>query len=346
MPCVSDTELAKAVRSGEFSKLYYFYGKDTATLEAYTRKLVSRLIPPDAQMYNLHAFRGSELSLSELEDVCETLPMFSERVCVTINDLNVQQMSASDFKRLSDILNGLADTTSVVIYATGFDPANGKKTMSGNNKKLCDLCAKIGTVCVFDYKTAKELVKPIVASVNKKGSTISPFAAEYLAGQCLCSMMQINNEIDKLCDYSGNQEITVSTIDLLVSKQVDTNSYELAKAVAEMDSQKAFRILPELFAENTDPLQICSAIASSFMDLYRARLALETNRPQNEVVNDFGYKGREFVVRYAMNDCRKFSAEKLRKCIGILAQTDIELKSLRTDSRLIVEKAIVRMLNL
>ena len=44
MLCVNDTELAKLIRTGEISSLYYFYGKDIATIEAYTKKLVSKLV--------------------------------------------------------------------------------------------------------------------------------------------------------------------------------------------------------------------------------------------------------------------------------------------------------------
>ena len=84
----NEAELAKSIRAGEISTLYYFYGSDIASIEAYTKKLVSKLVKKDEQTYNLHSFDGKSLDLSVLSDVCEALPMFSDRVCITINDLD------------------------------------------------------------------------------------------------------------------------------------------------------------------------------------------------------------------------------------------------------------------
>ena len=43
MASVSDTELARDIRNGEIANIYYFFGKDVAQIEAYTKKLVKKL---------------------------------------------------------------------------------------------------------------------------------------------------------------------------------------------------------------------------------------------------------------------------------------------------------------
>lgn len=344
MPCVNENDLAKSIRAGEISSLYYFYGKDVSTLEAYTKKLISRLVKKDEQTMNLHSFEGKTLDLSDFADVCDALPMLSERVCVTINDLNAETLNASDMEFLQKILSDIPETTTVVIYATGIDVQNGKKMLSGKNKKLCDLAGKIGFACEFSYKTPSELVKVITDNVIKQGSTISKKSAEYLATQCLCNLMLIKNEIDKLCDYSAGKEITNETIDLLVSKQLDSNAFALAKATSQFNGKRAMSLLDELYSQQVDSIPILSAISMAFVDLYRARLAINAGASQSQVKQDFSYKGREFVVANAFRDAGGFSAERLRKCIKILADTDIALKSSKTASRLLVEQAITSML--
>lgn len=344
MPCVNENELAKTIRAGEISSLYYFYGKDVLTLEAYTKKLISKLVKKDNQAYNLHTFEGKSFNLSNFADVCESLPMFSDRVCVAINDLNAEDFNADDFEYLVKILSDIPDTTTVIIYATGIDVYNGKKTLIGKNKKLSDLSGKTGYSCEFNYKKPAELVKVISDKVTKKGSTISRKSAEYLATQCLCNLMLINNEIDKLCDYSNGKEITDETIDLLVSKQLDSNAFALAKATSKFNGKQAMTLLDELYDQQIDSIPILSAISMAFIDLYRARLAINDGASQNDVKQDFSYKKREFVVANAFRDCNGISAERLRKCIKILADTDIALKSSKTNSRLLVEQAITSML--
>lgn len=344
MPCVSDSELAKVLRSGEISSLYFFYGKDVASIEAYTKKLISKLVKKENQDYNFHSFEGKSLNLSDLADVCEALPMFCDRVCVCVNDLNAESMNASDFDYLIKILTELPDTTTVIIYATGIDILSGKKSFSGKNKKLFDLATKKGYSCDFDYKKPAELVKIITDRVEKHGSTISKKSAEYLANQCLSNLLLIGNELDKLCDYSNGEEITNETIDLLVSKQLDSNAFALAKAAAQFDGKKAMVLLEELYEQQVDSISISSAISMAFIDLYRARLALNDGVSQSDVISDFTYKGRDFVVRNAFRDCNGVLTERLRRCIEILAGTDIALKSSKTASRLLIEQAITSML--
>ena len=43
----------------------------------------------------------------------------------------------------------------------------------------------------------------------------------------------------------------------------------------------------------------------AFLDLYRARTAMTVDKRQNDIINDFKYKGREFAVNNAYRDCRK-----------------------------------------
>lgn len=344
MPFVNDSQLAKSIRSGEISSLYYFYGKDVSTLEAYTKKLVSKLVKKEQEDLNLNIFNGENLNLSELSDVCDALPMFADRVVVTINDLNAEDFKADDIKFLLDILSNLSDTTTVIIYATGIDVYNGKKSLVGKNKKLCDLASKVGYACEFSYKRASELVKPITAKVMKQGSSISKKAAEYLANQCLCNMLLINNEIDKLCDYAMGDEITNQTIDLLVSKQIDTNAFALARAVTQFNGKLAIELLSELYDQRSEGIAILGAISMAFTDLYRARIAINEGVSQADVIKDFSYRGRAFAVRNAFRDCSSVSVSRLHKCIEILGDADIKLKSSRADSRLVLETAITKML--
>ena len=344
MPFVNDSQLAKSIRSGEISSLYYFYGKDVSTLEAYTKRLVSKLVKKEQEDLNLNILSGKNLDLSQLADICDALPMFADRVVVTINDLNAEQLNAEDMKFLTSILSNLADTTTVIIYATGIDVYNGKKALVGKNKKLCDLASKVGYACEFAFKKASELVKPITAKVEKQGCTISKKSAEYLANQCLCNMLIINNEIDKLCSYSMGKEITNDTIDLLVPKQLDTNAFALARAVTHFNGKLAMELLAQLYDQQSEGIAILGAISMAFIDLYRARVAINDGVSQADVISDFSYRGRAFAVRNAFRDCSSISVSRLRRCIKILGDTDIKLKSSRIDSKLLLETAITEML--
>lgn len=344
MASVTEQELAKSVRSGEIQRAYYFYGRDVGTLELYTKRLAAKLVPKGQDTYNMHFFAGKELDLSQLTDCAEQLPMFAERVCILVNDFNAEDWPADRLTLLTDCIKNLPETTTVVFYMTGLDVCSGKKYPTPKNKKIADAVSKAGIVCEFAEKKPHELAKSIISKVEKAGCSISKPDAEYLAGLCLCDMVLLGNELSKLTAYAGAGAITRREIDLLVSRQLDSNSFMLAKAAAMFDASQAMRLLDELFAQKIEPVAILSALAMSFNDLYRARIAMNEGKGQSQVTEDFHYKSnRSFAVRNAFRDAARMSTEHLRFCMRTLAQTDAALKSTGADGRLLIEKAIAEM---
>lgn len=346
MPQMTVTELNKKLKSKNYSSIYYFYGKDVMSVELYTKTLVKRLVSEDDAIYNFHKFNGKDIDLSEFAETIEALPMFAPYLCITVNDLNAEDLSTDDLNFMLKILKDVPETTVIIFYNTAIDICDGKKSPTIKNKKIVDCIAKIGDVCEFSIKTPIELSKQIVATVEKKGSSVSASNAAYIAELCLSDNMLISGEIEKLTSYAQGREITKDDIDSLVSRQVNSNAFDLSKAVVSFNKKKALLLLDELFYQRAEPIAVLSAISMSFMDLYRASLAVVRGIHPSDVVADFSYKAnRKFAVDYAFRDCRKINIKHLRKCIKILADTDSALKSSKTDGRILLEKAIVQMVS-
>lgn len=346
MPYLSDSELVKTIRSKNYFPCYFFWGKDAATCELYAKKLVSRLVPPEAMDMNYHFFTAGTLSLSELADICESLPMFADRVVAMINDINAENIRPDEQKQLFDIISKIdSSTTSVIMYATGVDLAGGKKTLTAKNKKLADHISKCGGAVVeFGYKRPGELVKHIQSRLGQSGCYMSPENAEYLASILNCNLLMINNECDKLSSYMGTGEIGRGVIDLLVSGQIDTDAYKLSKALISGKRAEVYDILDRLFTKQSDAIPILSVISGSMMDLYRAKAATLGNYSESRVSEDFNYRGRDFAVRNAFRDCRSMPIDKLRYSLAVLSDCDINMKSKRTDQRVMLEEAITKIL--
>ena len=149
MALLTASALGKTIRENDIDSLYYFYGHDTAALESFTKRLVNKLCPADAQVMNFHKLDGKNLDFPMLTDACEALPFMAERVVVTINDLNIDAVTKDDLDDLKKILGSLGETTTVIIYATGVDLFKNKKYLTDKNKRFADFCEKHGTVCNF-----------------------------------------------------------------------------------------------------------------------------------------------------------------------------------------------------
>ena len=53
---VTENDLKTAIKNRQFKNAYYFYGRDIAAVEAYTKNLVSKIVDKDNADYNLHSF--------------------------------------------------------------------------------------------------------------------------------------------------------------------------------------------------------------------------------------------------------------------------------------------------
>ena len=58
----------------------------------------------------------------------------------------------------------------------------------------------------------------------------------------------------------------------------------------------------------------------------------------------FDYRNREFLLRNAAYDCKNTSSKYLRKCLNLFIETDVALKSSRTDGKIILEELFGKIL--
>ncbi|MGN0621951.1 MAG: DNA polymerase III subunit delta [Porcipelethomonas sp.] len=338
---INPSELVKRLKASEADRLYYIYGADVAAVEAATKAILKKKLGREWES-EVTKFDGKNLDPGEFADTLEMNTLFAECNVILVNDLNCDELRQDVFDTVWNSVQSLPEQTVLVINITGFDVKNGKKVFSGRNKKLTDYISKNGVLCCCAKKTVSELSKFISAKVQKNDCTISPANAELLASLCLMDTMRIENEIAKLCSYRLNQEIRKEDIELLVPGQLETDSFKFAEAVISKNSQRSFIILNELLSKYDSPALILSAVSMSFTDLYRVKSALSAGKHTSDVVNDFAYGKRSFAVDKAFRNCRKISAENIRKCMSVLRNTDRKLK--RTSDVTVINTEMEKML--
>ncbi|MBR1739596.1 MAG: DNA polymerase III subunit delta [Ruminococcus sp.] len=346
MPVTDPAAVNRSIKNGTPAPLYYFYGHDTASLEAFTKSLINKLCPKDAQFMNFHKFEGKSLDLPALVDACEALPMFADRVVVAINDLKLEDVVKEDAESIKKLLTDLPETTTVIIYSTGVDLYKNKRSLTDKNKRFCDFCAKHGEVIDFAYKTPSELAKSISAALEREGCRIDRRDAEYLAEICLCDSAFIKQELGKLSAYARGREVTREDIDTLCIRHIESDGYDLAVNILNGNARFVFNRIGELAAQNYDAYEIVSIIGFSLTDIYRAKLARASGRTADDAARDFGYpKNRVFAVRKAFQSCGNMSEAHIKGAIRIFSDTDLALKTRSLDKKaamLVLEQSVAK----
>ncbi len=328
MAQLSPTECEKNIRAGNPDSLYLFYGRDTGALEPFAKRLAVRLCPKEAQVMNLHSFDAETMDLEILSDSVQVLPMFAERVVVTIGGLNMEKLNKSQGDILRKILGDIPETTTVIISAPGEELYRNKRSLTDKNKRFADMCAKLGTVCEFSYKSVSESGRSIVSALEKRGAKISRRDAEYLAELCLCETAFIKMEIDKLSAYANGGEITKEDIDALCIRRVDSDGYSLAVNILRGNAVFVFRRIEELKKQGFEPTPLLAVISSSLTDIYRAKLCRSAGLDYHQCAADFGYaKNREFVMKNAFSECGNIPLERIHRAITLLSDTEYRMKT-------------------
>ena len=349
MAAITESELKAAIKSGNFSNVYLLYGQDFYAIGQYTKALVKRLVSEDAQDMNLHEFEGRDLDIGELTDACEALPVFSEYSCVTISNLNVKNKALfgkDSYDGLISLIKNMSETTVLIIYYTGFDICEGKKNADPAYKRLIDNVTKYGSVCCFRTKTEADTAKDIAAAVKKQKGIIGYNEALQLARICAGNRLLINSEIDKLVSYANGEAITSEMIGMLCAGQDDTKIYELTDAVLRRDKAAAMQRYNELCAMQFEVMPLLYSITGAVVDAYRVKTAIENRHTAADVKTDFKYGARGFVVDSAMRSAGRTDIERLRKCISLLIECEMQIKSRPKELHsILIEETIIKMLS-
>jgi DNA polymerase-3 subunit delta len=325
-------------------RVYFLYGKSIPDVEKLTAAIRKRAVSPDDELFNLHVFDGKTMSVSEVSAACSALPIFGGYVCIIVRDLLTEKLTAADIKILTETISNLTDSNVLVFSFTATDITEGKKTPAPKAKKIADLCSKIGSVCVCNPKTPAVLGKDIESYIKSIGGHIDPERAVFLAECCAADTQIALNECDKLVAFAP--EVTVENIRKLTPRQLDANVFELARAVSAFNLKNAMQIFDELILERAEPVSILYTLAGNILDMYRAKTAEQSAKTPQNVKNDFSIPAYiSFRVDNAFRDVRRSKIDHLRKCVQILTETDLQMKSTAMDNVILLQIALVKMMS-
>lgn len=339
MARIKEEELKAQIKSGEFSNVYFIYGEETYLKEHYVKKLKDKLVDPAFEDFNFHQYEGRDSALSDILQDADMIPMMSEHSMVLVHDFPFDKQS--DVDDIKEFFKDVPDSSVLVFWYDSISVDFKKqKKWTGIEKAF----ASAGSSVELSKKTEGELAKLIMAYAKKRKCTIDSATARYLIAVVGNDLKTIFNELEKLCSYVSESEITKKDIDSVAVKCLSARVYDLSKFITKGDSDNAYKVLNTLFEQKEDPIEISSVISSCYIDMYRAKCVNSANVPPSDLKEYFNYRNRDFVINNAVRDSRNISFSNLRDAIDILAQSDEKLKSTAIDKRLVLEEAVAKLL--
>lgn len=271
-----------------------------------------------------------------LDNEVTTYPFgFTQKLIV----VNVYSKSSSDESTSSkndwfneeladDILNSL--DVNVIVFI-GDIQARSKlyKFISKNGK--CIECNKL--------KSKKDLAPWIVSLARQNGKIISLENANYMIQICGTDKLMLNNEMQKLIDYTGeNAEIEKMDIEKVGIRTLETIIFDLTDSIGNRNIAISLKYLDELLMQK-EPLQkILIMIARHFKALLVTKICVN----QNQSVSDELNIKFPFIVNKYKDQCRRFKKEELEDIIINLANLDSNSKNGKIDLKIGLELCLIK----
>ncbi|MBQ8859798.1 MAG: DNA polymerase III subunit delta [Ruminococcus sp.] len=340
MPILKESDFKKHISSKQFSNLYFIDGEEKKLVGMYTDALVKKLMGDYPPEFNFHVF-DSDSEITDVSVACDVMPFMSDKNCVKLVDFDLESMTTDDINALCEIAKNLPDTTTIILTMTTVAPP---LKAAKKYKKVRDIFEKNGVVADLGFRSAISLEKTVCKWANECGSKISPLIASKLINICSNDLNVLRNEIEKLSAFAGEDEITDEMISTMVAKNLQAKIYDLFDYVIAQNFDKAMSTVDVLFYQREEPVSILIALSNAYVDMYRARVALESGIPTKIMADELSYKNRAWVLDKMAKNSRRISTVALRRSLDALLDLNERMVSVTVNPRVEIEKLISRLI--
>jgi len=335
----SETALAAHIKEKKPLNVYWLYGDEDYLLDYYTKKLlVSMNIKSGADM-GMVKFDG-KTPLEEIIAEVITPSWFAERKCIIVDDFPIYSQSAAQAEEFFEFVNSVPDFSVVIFKNLILDKKTRKSAgVISAAKKMQKLCA----VAELLKREDAEIVKFLKYEINKRGCDISSADCRYFIERCGTDMYLLTGEVEKICIVKKEGIITKSDIECYTVPVLESGVYDMTKAIARGNYKMSMKTLDELLWQKMEPIAIASALSGMYIDLYRAKIAKESEKGKDDILNLYDYKSTVFRVENALKDCGGYTLKSIVDSLEVLCETDIALKGSVVDNTVILQRTITKL---
>lgn len=341
--------LINDLKKGKVSPVYLFYGEEKYLLERALKKFEEVLLPPGMKDLNMDVVDGKEIGkeiLAEsIVELAENLPVMSDKRLVVVKEAPFFERSKAGSsggnqipsRGIDDLVryigNPLQSTCLIITAGEAVD----------RRSKLYKAVARCGRVVEFKSLNYKELVSWLIRRAGSRGKKMKPDAAAELISRVGKSLNMLENELEKLAAYTGdNESITAWDVRELASRNVDIGIFDVVDAVGKKRYTAALRGIRELLALKSSPQYIIVMIARQFRLILKALELRRSGCPEREAAKRM--QVHPFVARKVFAQSRNFTVEKSRTVLQGLLDLDVAIKNGKQDFYPAMETMILKLL--
>ena len=187
----------------------------------------------------------------------------------------------------------------------------------------------------------RELIAWVTRHFAAQNKRISTDLCAYLIDITGGTMTALSGEIDKICAYSGANEIQKSDIDAVTEPVLDAVVFQMTDQLSAGRYDQALQKLQQLLKMQQEPLAILGAVGAHFRRIGAARTLLDCGKNASDLQKLCGLP--DYPARKTMETARRFSPAFSRAAAELVLETDYKMKTSFDDSQRLLELLLLRL---
>lgn len=339
LPKLNEAELKSRIRSTFDDNVFLFYGDEKVQLRHYLEKIKEKTVGKNPDGFSLRTITDAD-DLQAISDAVTAAPSFlCDKVFVPILDFDYSALADRDIEDLTNLIANIPSRI-VVVFAT---PTTSPSFAKGGNKKLLNAIDKVGIVTEFEQLNETALEKQLVYWAKLRDVKLNEYDAARIVSYCGRDLALLRNELEKLCAYKPQGEITRDDIEKLVTKNLEARIFDIAGYIINGNLDKAVSQINILISQKESPQAIISILGGVYVDIYRVRAALESGENIESLAKKMNYGKRTFVLQKAQRNGKRLSNNAIRLSLNAIANTNSLMNSSSVDGKLLLEELVAKL---
>ena len=311
-------ELKKHILTNNFYCCYNIYGDDDFLI-ASAENLFSTYAIQNAE-FNKTTISTENLDAEKLLLALNTNSFFADKKLVVLKVFDEQKIVdyVGAIVKYSKLPN--SNTILLVLSKNAVFDKKNQENFSKIQNFFCEVdCCKLDRPMLFAW---------INMSLKEKNASMTDDAKALLVDYSNSYLSKISMELNKLISYVGVREIEKSDVELLVSKELEYNVFELTENLGLGNKEKTLQIFEDMMNDKKAAPSVFSLIQNYYRRLFYASITAKTNA---QIAQDLGVK--EYAIKKAKETASLYSKIMLKQIVSLCDELDFKIKTSQIDYR-------------
>ncbi|MFK8138686.1 MAG: DNA polymerase III subunit delta [Bdellovibrionales bacterium] len=315
MGLIKPDELKKRITKKDFSNSYFLFGDELYLVEFFKKELISKLMDPGMEDFNLDQVLASEIKIPDLKDLSDTLPMMSSMRLITFTlDKNLAKKESD---QLLLLLENVPDTTTLIILTT--EKTDLKKAYISKLQKLC-------TSVRFYHPFPNEIARWVKKMAKEKEIEIDAESVNLLYEYIGSDLRELDSQLEQIRLFSGEEsKISFDVVKKMLSRTKEESVFDLVKVFGSRNSKLALSNLSIYLQQGGSPVALVSVLHKYLRSLMITKEMLEEGSDNKDIARKIGVA--PFFVKEYITNSNSWSHNHLLAAYQGLQITDKAIKS-------------------